>query len=129
MSTSLLYYAFGLRGYAHVQTSYREGTVIFTISQKHRTLWCPSCESREVHRRGGKTRMSQHLPIGGKPVFVELEVPRVHFHRQLRRDPVYRRDGLGRLAFDVPLTLEPVVMRLAFAGQLAITEISQGQII
>ena len=31
MSTSLLYHAFGIRGYDYVKTDYREGRVVFTI--------------------------------------------------------------------------------------------------
>ena len=31
MSTSLLYHAFGIRGYKYVRTDYHDGQVIFTI--------------------------------------------------------------------------------------------------
>ena len=33
MSTSLLYHAFGVRGYGYVKTAYVGGEVIFTIEQ------------------------------------------------------------------------------------------------
>ncbi len=33
MATSLLYHAFGVRGYEHVKTDYAEGKVRFTIQQ------------------------------------------------------------------------------------------------
>ncbi len=33
MSTSLLYHAFGIRGYGYVRTDYQDGRVIFTIMQ------------------------------------------------------------------------------------------------
>ncbi len=33
MSTSLLYHAFGIRGYDYVRTDYQDGRVIFTIMQ------------------------------------------------------------------------------------------------
>jgi transposase len=78
MSTSLLYHAFGIRGYDYQRTSYEEGTVVFTIRQKRSELRCSECGTREVQRRGHVTRELQHVPIGGKPVFVELDVARVH---------------------------------------------------
>ena len=37
MSTSLLYHAFGIRGYRYVRTDYLEGEVIFTIEQPRAT--------------------------------------------------------------------------------------------
>jgi transposase len=51
---------------------------MFTIAQPRQTLCCPDCGGNDVHRRGGLRRTLQHLPIGGKPVFLELEVARVH---------------------------------------------------
>jgi hypothetical protein len=33
MSTSLLYHAFGVRGYTYRKTEYVDGSVIFTIEQ------------------------------------------------------------------------------------------------
>ena len=43
MSTSLLYHAFGTRGYRYVRTAYTEGQVIFTIRQEPKTVRCPAC--------------------------------------------------------------------------------------
>ena len=34
MSTSLLYHAFGIRGYRYTRTDYLEGEVVFTIEQR-----------------------------------------------------------------------------------------------
>lgn len=45
MSTSLLYHAFGLRGYDYVHTDYQKGGVVFTIRQRPRTCRCPVCNS------------------------------------------------------------------------------------
>ena len=52
MSTSLLYHAFGLRGYDYVNTAYQEGAVVFTIRQRRRTYHCVLCGSRDVHPHG-----------------------------------------------------------------------------
>jgi hypothetical protein len=43
MSTSLLYHAFGVRGYQYERTDYLEGAVHFTITQERLKLRCPVC--------------------------------------------------------------------------------------
>lgn len=78
MSTSLLYHGFCIRGYEYRRTYFEDGTVIFTIAQNRSQLRCLECGSEDVHRRGHVTRELQHLPIGGKPVFLKLNVARVH---------------------------------------------------
>jgi hypothetical protein len=40
MSTSLLYHAFGIRGYDYVRTDYQDAQVIFTISQDPHDCRC-----------------------------------------------------------------------------------------
>ena len=45
MSTSLLYHAFGVRGYKYVKTEYVGGEVIFTIEQPRESYRCPVCGS------------------------------------------------------------------------------------
>lgn len=77
MSTSLLYHAFGIRGYEHVKTEYDGGTVVFTVQQKTEDLRCSACGSRHVVRRGFYPRCFRGVPIGCHPVEVALDVPRV----------------------------------------------------
>ena len=77
MSTSLLYHAFGIRGYRHVRTEFLEGTVLFTIAQARPTLRCPVCGSAEVSAHGGVPRLFRGVPIGAKPTAVFLSIPRV----------------------------------------------------
>jgi len=77
MSTSLLYHAFGLRGYAYVRTEYDHGQVVFTIRQAPGTLRCSACGSRDVRSHGHAERRFKSLPIGGKPVSLVLPIPRV----------------------------------------------------
>jgi len=77
MSTSLLYHAFGIRGYDYVKTDYREGGVLFTICRRQHTYRCPVCASRQVAPRGHQERTFRAVPIGGKPVAVVLPIPRV----------------------------------------------------
>jgi hypothetical protein len=56
MSTSLLYHAFGVRGYRYVKTGYVEGEVVFTIVQPRESYRCPVCGSDDVIGRGQRTR-------------------------------------------------------------------------
>lgn len=77
MSTSLLYHAFGVRGYIYKATEYREGRILFRIRHNHKRLRCPECNSRRVIRRGCVEREFRSVPIGGKPVVIRLGVQRV----------------------------------------------------
>jgi transposase len=77
MSTSLLYRAFGVRGYHYVKTEYVEGGVTFTIEQPRESYQCPVCGSGDVIGRGQKLRRFRTVSIGGKPVHLALAVPRV----------------------------------------------------
>jgi transposase len=77
MSTSLLYHAFGLRGYDYLSTAYQDGHVRFTVGQRPHTRRCPACGSRHVAPRGHQQRTFKAVPIGGKPVEITLAIPRV----------------------------------------------------
>jgi transposase len=77
LSTSLLYHAFGLRGYQYVSSRFQEGSVIFTIDQPRDRLRCAVCGSADVWAQGGSERTFRSLPIGPKPTFVRFSVPRV----------------------------------------------------
>jgi transposase len=77
MSTSLLYHAFGIRGYDYVRTEYIGGAVIFTIEQDPDDCRCSVCGAREVTSRGHAQRQFVSLPIGGRKTSVVLPIPRV----------------------------------------------------
>lgn len=77
MSTSLLYNAFGIRGYEHMSTSYDEGEVTFHIRQSRHRLRCPKCRSNVVRSQGSVPRTFRTLPIGRKPVLIRFDIPRV----------------------------------------------------
>lgn len=77
MSTSLLYHAFGIRGYRYVRTDYRDGEIVFTIAQDLETCRCSACGSRDVQPKGRIVREFRAMPIGRKPVTIALGIPRV----------------------------------------------------
>jgi transposase len=77
MSTSLLYHMFGIRGYEYRKTDFFEGRACFTIEQPRKRLRCPECGSPVVHAQGHTNRLLQTVPIGLKPTFILLKVPRV----------------------------------------------------
>ena len=59
MSTSLLYHAFGIRGYQYVATDYREGGVQFRIAKELKGCRCSACGSNHVASRGQVERQFQ----------------------------------------------------------------------
>jgi transposase len=77
MSTSLLYHAFGIKGYRYVRTAYVQGQTIFTLGQEPETCRCSACGSDDVVSRGHVERRFRCLPIGTRPTFHVLPVPRV----------------------------------------------------
>jgi transposase len=77
MSTSLLYHAFGIRGYSYARTDYQGGETLFTVHQKRETCRCSACGAHQVLPRGRVERRFRTLPIGGRPTFIVLPIPRV----------------------------------------------------
>jgi transposase len=77
MSTSLLYHAFGIQGYRYVRTSYVQGQTIFTLGQEPDSYRCSACGSADVVSRGHHERRFRALPIGSRPTFLVLPIPRV----------------------------------------------------
>jgi transposase len=77
MSTSLLYHAFGIRGYEYTRTDYQGGHTIFTIHQNPKSCRCSACGSPQVESRGQVQRRFRAVPIGSRTTFVVLPVPRV----------------------------------------------------
>jgi len=80
VSTSILYHGFGLCGYRYVRTRYDGGAVVFGIEHVSKELFCSKCGSREVWCRGVEKRVFRAVPMGGKPVFFQLDVQRVQCH-------------------------------------------------
>lgn len=79
MTTSLLYHAFRVRGYALARTRFQGGGVQFGIEPQR--IACSGCGCSEVVRRGSRFRSWRHLPVGSTPTSLEMSVPRVACRR------------------------------------------------
>jgi len=77
MSTNLLYHAWGVRGYWHRRTDFVEGNIVFSIDPQPEQLRCGNCGADPVMRQGTVTRCFRTLPVGGKPVQLQLDIPRL----------------------------------------------------
>jgi transposase len=77
MSTSFIYHAFGLQGYEYVHQKFEDGSVVIRVRPRWRLVRCPACGSKDVVRRGLYLRKLRCQPIGRKPVWLVVEVPRV----------------------------------------------------
>ena len=77
MSQSLLYHAFGVRkGYDYHRTSYEGGGVVFHLRPKPEEFIC-ECGCKRLHQRGRRVRKLATVPIGWKPTWLSVEVPRM----------------------------------------------------
>src|SRR3954465_10620783 len=77
MSTSLLYHAFGIRGYEYVRTDYRGGATIFTIRQDPDGCRCSACGPPRAIPPRPAGRQFLTLPIGSRKTTVALPIPRL----------------------------------------------------
>lgn len=89
MSTSLLYHAFGIRGYRYLRTEYSGGMVLFHIEPADKMVCCSECGSYDVIRRGSKERWFRSVPIGSRLTWLIATLPRVecrdcHVVRQIK---------------------------------------------
>ena len=91
MSTSLLYHAFGLNDFNYVRQRFVDGGVVFTVDPKPKMIRCPDCDSFDIIRRGCFERQLRTVPIGFKPVWLLVRVPRV----ECRACGCLRRINLG----------------------------------
>jgi len=77
ISTSLLYHAFGIRGYQQTRMVFADGVVRFHVQPNEKTVCCSDCGSRDVIRRGSKDREFRAAPIGAKPTLIVANLPRL----------------------------------------------------
>lgn len=77
MSTSLLYHAWGLRGYRYLRTDFIDGTIQFMVEPQADHFCCSHCGSGRVSRAGQMTRRFKSLPIGGRAVTIVVPIQRL----------------------------------------------------
>jgi transposase len=77
MSTSLLYQAFGIRGYRYCHTRYEKGATIFHIRLPRSSFYCAACRHTHVHVVERFRREWRAESIGSRPVWIEMVVPKV----------------------------------------------------
>jgi transposase len=83
MSTSLLYHAWGLKGYRYVRSHYGGGKLIFTVKPNPRSLTCPVCHCRDILLHGSTYRMGREVSIGSQDGPTGLQY--VEARQRLRR--------------------------------------------
>ena len=76
MSTSLLYHAFGIRGYEYTRTDYQDGQVIFTIHQEPETAAAPPAARPTSTRAAGSSVASDRCPSATVPPSSTCPSPR-----------------------------------------------------
>jgi len=77
MSTSLLYHAWGLRGYRLIYSRFENGRVCFGIEPLQSPQCCAHCGSTRTEKSGQVPRRWRTLPIGSRPVVLELLIQRL----------------------------------------------------
>jgi transposase len=77
MSTGLLYHGFKVRGYWFVKAHYVKGEIVLHVELPPGRRRCAACGSADVASRGCVERRFRGLPIGRKPVWIALPIPRV----------------------------------------------------
>ncbi len=77
MSTSLLFHAFGVKGFQLKKTEFKNGEVVFYLDQDPHELRCSLFKSTKVLRRGKRERKVTSVPIGKKKTFISFPHQRV----------------------------------------------------
>jgi transposase len=77
MSTSLLYHGWCLRGYRHRETSFQQGAIQLRVEPATDRWCCSGCGSSQVIKAGQVPRRFRTLPLGRKPVWIELSLQRL----------------------------------------------------
>jgi len=77
MSSELLYQVFRVKGYSLTKTEVDEHRVLLHVQPQEHRVCCSACRSRNVVRRGEKTRWFRNLPVGSDCTWVIATLPRV----------------------------------------------------
>lgn len=126
MSTSILYHGFGVRHYRHLRTEFVGGSLIFHIEKSPGKRRCSDCRSRDVVLKGRISRRLRTLPIGGKKVFLQVNLHRLQCRScgSLKLEPLLISDprrrwtrALGRYVLGLVscMTIEDVSRHLGMS--------------
>jgi transposase len=77
MSTDLLYHGFGIHGYEHLDSTFEGGQIRLRLRHKRASHRCSACRRWNVVRHGEQERTFRTVPLGRKPVFLQVSIPRV----------------------------------------------------
>lgn len=85
MSTSLLYHAFGIRGYQYQATKFHSGGMTIRVAQAREKLCCAACGSSKVRIVEWFERRWRTVPIGSRETWIEMSVPKVECQKCFSR--------------------------------------------
>ena len=77
METSFMYHCLGIREQECTRVRYEGGKTIFEIRTREDKFYCPRCKSRHVIKSGSTVRQFKCVPIGSRPVILEMTVQRL----------------------------------------------------
>ena len=77
MDVSFMYHGFGLRTVECSQTEYKDNGIVLNVQTRDEKLCCPECKSKKIIRNGYVIRRFRCVPIGRKPVYIDMRVQRV----------------------------------------------------
>ena len=77
METSFMYHAFGIREQECTRTRYEGGKIVLEIRTREDKLYCAKCGSRHVIKSGSTLRRLRCVPVGSRPIILEMTVQRL----------------------------------------------------
>lgn len=77
MEVTFLQHAFGLRDVKYLKTTYPGGLIQIHVRTKEAKLECSYCGSKEITKKGLKTRTFRTVPIGLQAVSIVAHVQRL----------------------------------------------------
>ena len=72
-----MYHGFGLRTVECSRTEYKDNGIVLKVQTREDKLCCPECGSKKITRNGYTVRRFRCVPIGRKPVYIDMRVQRV----------------------------------------------------
>ncbi|MDR2119954.1 MAG: transposase family protein [Tannerella sp.] len=82
-----MYHAFGIREQECSGVRYEEKGIVLKLQTRQDKLCCPLCKQQQIIRSGSHIRRIRSIPVGSKPVILEMKV-------QLPRDRDTKRSLL-----------------------------------